>query len=73
MLKRVSASYPKWEIASKFEKPERGGKKAEKLTGGVDGKREVLYKDVSRTPATSKVDMYGPNCDWLDKVENDMA
>jgi hypothetical protein len=72
-LKRVCVSYPTWEIASKFGKPEKGVKKAEKLAGGADGKREVLYRDVSRAVSSTKVDMYGPSCDWLDKVENDMA
>lgn len=71
-LKRVSVSYQTWDIASTFGKLEKGMKKAKKMESG-DGKREVLYRDISGTTPNNIHTGYDPDFAWAEKVAKDIA
>ncbi|KAF4465876.1 RNI [Fusarium albosuccineum] len=71
-LKRVSVSYRTWDVASEFGKPQKGMKKAEKMESDGDGKRRVLYRDITGTfPRYIHVG-YDPGFEWVEKVAKDM-
>jgi hypothetical protein len=72
-LKRVSVAYRAWEVASKFGKPEKGMKKAEKIKSEGDGKHEVLYRDISGTFPIHIHVGYDPYFTWVEKVAKDIA
>ena len=72
-LERVSVSYRTCEVASKFGKPEKGMKKAEKLKSKGDGKREVLYRDITGTFPIRVHVGYDPDFTWMEKVAKDIA
>jgi hypothetical protein len=62
-----------WEIASKFGHPENGMKKAENIKSEGDGKREVLYRDISRHFHSCVHAGYDPAFAWVEKVAKDIA
>jgi hypothetical protein len=72
-LKHVSVTYRIWDIASKFGKPQKGMKKAERLQSPIDGKREVLYRDISATVPFPIHVGYDPYLTWVEKVAKDIA
>ncbi|KAM6515042.1 hypothetical protein FSOLCH5_009279 [Fusarium solani] len=71
-LKRVSVTYRAWIVASKFGKLEKGMKKEEKMKSSGDGKREVLYRDISGTFLRYIHVGYDPGFEWVEKVSKDM-
>jgi hypothetical protein len=62
-----------WEIASRFGKPEKGMKKAQKLKGDGDGKREVLYREITGTFPSHMHVGYDPDFTWVEKAAKDVA
>jgi len=73
MLKRVSVIYRTWEVASKFGKPEKGMKKAERSRSEGDGEREVLYRDISGASPIRIHIGFDPEFAWVEKVAKDIA
>ncbi|KAM6525148.1 hypothetical protein FALCPG4_010708 [Fusarium falciforme] len=71
-LKRVSVNYRAWIVASKFGKLKKGMKKEEKMKSSGDGKREVLYRDISGTFLRYIHVGYDPGFEWVEKVSKDM-
>jgi hypothetical protein len=72
-LKRISVTYRTWDVASRFGKPEKGMKKAQKMKSEADGKREVLYRDITGTFPIHIHVGYDPNCAWVEKVAKDIV
>ncbi|KAE9969368.1 hypothetical protein EG327_010662 [Venturia inaequalis] len=66
-LRNISIGRLVWEISSKFGKGTKGMKKAEKMQSR-DGKREVMYRDVSGVAFQGEA--YAPSSKWLDRVES---
>ncbi|KAH6890672.1 hypothetical protein B0T10DRAFT_324881 [Thelonectria olida] len=70
-LKRVSVNYRSWDVASKFGQAAKGMKKAEKIKSDGDGKREVLYRDITGTfPQRIHVG-FDPEYEWVERVAKD--
>ncbi|CAM1501380.1 Fc.00g105420.m01.CDS01 [Cosmosporella sp. VM-42] len=71
-LKRVSVSYLTWDVASNFGQSEKGMKKPVKMKIDGNGKREVLYRDISGTFYPRIHVGYDPNYEWLERVAKDI-
>ncbi|KAF4969092.1 hypothetical protein FSARC_3615 [Fusarium sarcochroum] len=75
-IKRVYIDHMVYELGSKFGKPQKGMKKAEKFTTTLSGpfkqKREVLYRDIMGYVHAPIESGFDPKCEWINKVEKDL-
>lgn len=71
-LNRVSLAHQTWELGSKFGKRKKGMKQTKKMTS-ADGKREVLYRDITGLSPVYIHVGYDPKFEWVEEVAKDMV
>ncbi|KAK7926455.1 hypothetical protein PG985_003453 [Apiospora marii] len=73
-LRRVSASYRTWAVASTFPKQRKGDKVTpERVTGRAHPDRGVLVKDATESGSRLTVAGFDPTFGWVDGVARDLA